>query len=1553
MLNSLGGGATEKMVILQSRIGHLRSTAKCFWVLAIMGVVVSSFFLGVCAQSSDEKRSHSPASLSPYVPLQAQTQPVNVSIAQIDPSKFPIIELYALVTDQDGNSISGLTAGNFLVTEQSNLETTKTIETVSVAPVTTTGSIAVALVIDRSGSMSGSKIADAKTGANSFIDNLATLDRAAIISFSSYVTVNQAFTSDKSALHTAVNSLSAGGNTAVYDAIYRAVEEVTGELGVKAVVIFTDGQSNSDSHTVQEAIDLAKAGGVPVYTIGLGSGVNESILQTIANETGGYYTYAATASELQQIYNDIAQSIRDQYLVTYSTHNPNYDGTTRTVEATATVGANSDSGSTTYSVTQPPQINLTQDTADLMSQAQYAGQALTIGAIITDDVLVTRAKLFYRHSGSGDIYTEVEMTSSSDLYTADIPASDVVTPGVDFYVTATDGTLTSSAPQNNPATYPYQIAILPNEAPVIDHIPVTTAAESTDIPISAKVTDTTDYVDHVKLFYRTTGYVLYDSLNMLSSNDTYTATIPGAKVISAGVDYYIMASDNHTVKTYDGTDVSPHHINTANKLPVANAGPDQTITDTDGDGQEDVALDGSQSDDPDGTIASWVWTEGGTQIATGETPTITLSVGTHTITLTVTDNDSATDTDEVAIVIASGHAVNSPNEPSGPQSGEVDELLEFSTSKSTCSKGHSVEYQFNWDSSGEDDLSEWSSSTSASHSYSEEGTYQVKARARCASDTSVESGWSAAKTVIIGPPSDEHAPTADASDITGQPETMHPDTFYTVTAKYYDADGRDDLNICYLRLNHPSKRLTMMWYQVDGNYGYYAGEGGERYLTINRVHPTEIPGSPEGYELSWTFKISNDWPEVENAIDFGVFTSDDDGLNSGDWHYDDTNAPFILQETGTVTGRVTDASIPGPSNGITGAILLLHPNPFTYPPVTLNQGYFSFSAPAGTYDITGSAENYESQTKRVTVAAGEPTEVDFDLSPDTGTLLTVPYYNQSDTGWCWAASAAMLLKYYGFDVEPWDIAAALGKGPDSGIIENPVIGSSVYRYIERNFKGLCKDNWVFDFYLLSHIDPSPLKARIISLLSEDSPVRMSVWTDTLEGHDVVIVGYSDASDTVYFHDPSNALKAGRVQAGMPWQDFVDRAAPDSIRIPVFIVGRSDCLSEDGKSLTISVLPLQTGPPMLPAFTFKDGASSLNFDWDGREEYGYKYRAMGSIFPEDPLFGYATTLSSNISITAFVANAGPVAANARIKVEIFSAPSSTLVNQIAPVETGLSGRNDKEVLLLDAIPLSTFITEPGTYKLSLSIINTTTQDVSDDTCTIRFRVASETPIGQGIQESFPDGMGSITFNNVTNTGYTNIVETDTAGHETGNIQVQDRAYTIDTTATFSGNATITIHYDDSGLTSSQEKNLKMYKVVDTPWWKWWGDRIDITQSVDTTANVITGRTDSFSAFLLGYETGTIPLDNPINHGPNPVPDTGTAFFYSLPVGTSTAKLMVLSATSGRLLFETSIDVDETRFPATGTWDPVDSDGVKLANGPYLYVLIANGELIGQGKMVIQR
>ncbi len=92
----------------------------------------------------------------------------------------------------------------------------------------------------------------------------------------------------------------------------------------------------------------------------------------------------------------------------------------------------------------------------------------------------------------------------------------------------------------------------------------------------------------------------------------------------------------------------------SNQAPTANAGPDQTVTDSDNSGSESVTLDGTGSSDSDGSITSYVWTEGGSQIATGANPSVSFSVGTHNVTLTVTDNDGATDTDDVVITVNAG-----------------------------------------------------------------------------------------------------------------------------------------------------------------------------------------------------------------------------------------------------------------------------------------------------------------------------------------------------------------------------------------------------------------------------------------------------------------------------------------------------------------------------------------------------------------------------------------------------------------------------------------------------------------------------------------------------------------------------------------------------------------------------------------------------------------------------------------------------------------------------------------------------------------------------------
>ena len=94
-----------------------------------------------------------------------------------------------------------------------------------------------------------------------------------------------------------------------------------------------------------------------------------------------------------------------------------------------------------------------------------------------------------------------------------------------------------------------------------------------------------------------------------------------------------------------------HGGGAVNSLPVADAGVDQVVVDFGGDNSEAVTLDGSGSSDSDGTIVSYKWYEGGSEIASGEFAQALFSVGTHTVTLEVTDDDGVAASDTVMITV--------------------------------------------------------------------------------------------------------------------------------------------------------------------------------------------------------------------------------------------------------------------------------------------------------------------------------------------------------------------------------------------------------------------------------------------------------------------------------------------------------------------------------------------------------------------------------------------------------------------------------------------------------------------------------------------------------------------------------------------------------------------------------------------------------------------------------------------------------------------------------------------------------------------------------------
>ena len=101
--------------------------------------------------------------------------------------------------------------------------------------------------------------------------------------------------------------------------------------------------------------------------------------------------------------------------------------------------------------------------------------------------------------------------------------------------------------------------------------------------------------------------------------------------------------------------------------------------------------------------------------------------------------------------------VSTPGVLTGPVSGSTGVSYTYTTGGSSSNLGHSVQYLFDW---GDGTNSGWSSSSSASKSWSLFGSYTVKAQARCATDTSVVSNWSNPLSVSISVPDISVTPTA-------------------------------------------------------------------------------------------------------------------------------------------------------------------------------------------------------------------------------------------------------------------------------------------------------------------------------------------------------------------------------------------------------------------------------------------------------------------------------------------------------------------------------------------------------------------------------------------------------------------------------------------------------------------------------------------------------------------------------------------------------------------------------------------------------------------------
>ncbi len=243
---------------------------------------------------------------------------VSVTISQFDLNSFPTVKAYVSALNAEGRPARGLSKSDLSLLENGNPVIIDTMRMAGEKGKQEPFSLAI--VVDRSKSMSGEKIAKAKEAVNQFLSLLEPGDRAALITFSDKVDQKEPLTDDVNRLKQATEAIKPDGHTALFDAVASGVETVQGIPGRRAVIVLTDGIANRGALDIDQAIAAAIKGYVSVYVIGLGKDVRTARLERIAEETGAFYFFTPTPDGLSQIYDTISKRMRGEYIITYETN---------------------------------------------------------------------------------------------------------------------------------------------------------------------------------------------------------------------------------------------------------------------------------------------------------------------------------------------------------------------------------------------------------------------------------------------------------------------------------------------------------------------------------------------------------------------------------------------------------------------------------------------------------------------------------------------------------------------------------------------------------------------------------------------------------------------------------------------------------------------------------------------------------------------------------------------------------------------------------------------------------------------------------------------------------------------------------------------------------------------------------------------------------------------------------------------------------------------------------------------------------------------------------
>jgi len=242
-----------------------------------------------------------------------------------------VVQITAVVTDNQGKFVSGLKQSDFKVSEDGATQKLSSFSDEHTP-------LELITAIDVSSSVTDA-LPGMKTAAARFVGGLEPADQVTVLGFNDNIFTLAKRSTDQVVRERAIGRLRAWGGTALYDAVVQGIDLLGRQQGRRAIILFTDGKDENSHAPMETAIAQVEASDAMIYPIGQGRAVHDKdlqkLLQRVATTSGGRAFFASTPSKLDEVFSEILDDLHHQYLLSYPAPDDQRDGKWHKITVTA------------------------------------------------------------------------------------------------------------------------------------------------------------------------------------------------------------------------------------------------------------------------------------------------------------------------------------------------------------------------------------------------------------------------------------------------------------------------------------------------------------------------------------------------------------------------------------------------------------------------------------------------------------------------------------------------------------------------------------------------------------------------------------------------------------------------------------------------------------------------------------------------------------------------------------------------------------------------------------------------------------------------------------------------------------------------------------------------------------------------------------------------------------------------------------------------------------------------------------------------------------------